>query len=666
MTEDPTSLKSVLSALSSSEKLKHWHKPPQDYGPDNPEDSDYNRNGLKDVGDLTSITISPGFSFGNANEDEDSKPLATEAEITHDAFAFTIDPSEELGEEYRCDSLILAKRAQEQYQIMQQLENMSLEEECKQEFQKRIKARYREYVSKLSEIHAEHNNKIQQYYQKRNEELAHEEYRLRQQQEDVIDAVKKCNHEYSQYVSERSSWLLGVVEDARRKEAEQADLRRALVNHLLNTKETYIVKLTQMHQLLREFEGTESLDSKTESLLNQTVTQVEDVLNNATQNTVTQKQLNEAQNSLQMGLSCVDTIIQTLNTKKEERAKLETERINQEAEEAKLKAAAQLEVEKQKALREEMEKLANEQIQEGGYDIVAMMAGKNRLEDFKSKVGNFLNTVDIMSQKYPEMRMEVHRATSVINQLNLTDNRVNREKLQKLISFLAGRDFGPGKATTDTDPVILEYAKNHVISSIIKFGTDRQKTGMGVYAWLLVNLILVFPEMWDLFLYHLYISCPYLIPIKPMQIVGQSEEDFNKTKGMKANEKSDAHIARMGTSATIYGIVLGMISKKREIPIAAPVIGWELLAKLLSLTPTSGVTAIILRNFLEAAGFSLQEAYGKQFLKLMDFLNNVYMNKIQEVTEGAGSQGLSVLQNFMEAFKTTHKIQQDKHVANFY
>ncbi|KAG7173972.1 hypothetical protein Hamer_G029933, partial [Homarus americanus] len=118
-------------------------------------------------------------------------------------------------------------------------------------------------------------------------------------------------NEYSQYVTERSSRLLEVVEDARRKEAEQADIRRALVNQLHNAKEIYVTKLTQMQQLLGEFEGSETLDSQTETMLNHTVTHVEDVLHSAIQNVATQTQLNEAQNSLQQKLRYVDTITQT-------------------------------------------------------------------------------------------------------------------------------------------------------------------------------------------------------------------------------------------------------------------------------------------------------------------------------------------------------------------
>lgn len=58
------------------------------------------------------------------------------------------------------------------------------------------------------------------------------------------------------------------------------------------------------------------------------------------------------------------------DVKKVEKAKLEAEKAE--------KAAAQLEMEKQEAARKEQEKIVNEQRQEGGYDLLVMIAGKKR------------------------------------------------------------------------------------------------------------------------------------------------------------------------------------------------------------------------------------------------------------------------------------------------
>lgn len=655
--EDPTSLNNILNALRNSKRLKHWDKPPKDFGPENPEDSEYNRNGLKDVGDLSRITISPGFSFGiNDEVEEEHTPGTVEDDSTTNILQDIMDSDEELHQEIRCDSLDIARTARQQYRLALRLEEMSLEEEYKQAVWKRSKAHHAAYLKKLSEIRENYDEKMMQYYLERDEKLALEEGRLRKQNEDIIQAVKQCENEYRQYATKRSSQLLEVVEDTRRKENELADRRRAFVNQLHSAKASYITKLTQMRQLLGEFEDSETLDSQTEGFLNETISHVEDILNSANENTTTQKQLDEAQNSLQEGLNCIDAITQTLNVKKAEKAKLEAEKAE--------KAAAQLEMEKQEAAKKEQEKLVNEQRQEGGYDVLVMIAGKKRLEELEKKVENYLNVQEKVSQA---KRLEMNRAASIVNQLNLTDNRINREKLQKLLSLLAGRTVDPGRVSTNNDPILTDYVKSLVTSNIVKLGHDKQgaAAAAAAYSWLLVNIVSVHPGMWDLFLYHVFNTCPYLVPLYPVQEDGQSEEDFNKAKGIRNNEKIDSYIGRMGNCAMMYGLVLAMISKRQGFPVQAPVVGWELLARLVSLPPSSGVTAAILHNFLNTAGACLQQAYGRQFLKLMDYMNSVYIVKIKEITADAGTQALTVLQNFMEDFNTTRKLRENELISKF-
>ncbi|XP_042214557.1 uncharacterized protein LOC121861075 [Homarus americanus] len=191
---DPTSLRNVLNALKNSEKLKHWDKPPRDFGPDNPEDSDYNRNGLKDVGDLSNITISPGCSFiFDVDSEEDPEPKSAKFGTSCDIYNVSMEPEEELPEVSRCNSLVIAQRAQEQCRTLQQIEVMSLEEENRYIIYKNSKARREDYMRKLSSIQIKYDKDIEQYYHDRDEKLKLEEHRLRQQEEDASLAVKQCS-----------------------------------------------------------------------------------------------------------------------------------------------------------------------------------------------------------------------------------------------------------------------------------------------------------------------------------------------------------------------------------------------------------------------------------------------------------------------------------------
>lgn len=65
--------------------------------------------------------------------------------------------------------------------------------------------------------------------------------------------------------------------------------------------------------IYREVDGGESLDTETETFLNQTVTQVEDLLNSSQTTTTTQEQFDKAQATLQQGFISVKEITQALS-----------------------------------------------------------------------------------------------------------------------------------------------------------------------------------------------------------------------------------------------------------------------------------------------------------------------------------------------------------------
>lgn len=63
----------------------------------------------------------------------------------------------------------------------------------------------------------------------------------------------------------------------------------------------------------REVDGGESLDTDTETFLNQTVIQVEDLLNSSQTSTTTQEQFDKAQATLQQGFISIKEITHALS-----------------------------------------------------------------------------------------------------------------------------------------------------------------------------------------------------------------------------------------------------------------------------------------------------------------------------------------------------------------
>lgn len=290
-----------------------------------------------------------------------------------------------------------------------------------------------------------------------------------------------------------------------------------------------------------------------------------------------------------------------------------------------------------------------------------------RFADIQKKVEPYLS---VQGQVDNKKRMDLNRAMGIINQLSLINHGVNREKLQNILKLLSGRQLPIGNKmySTENNPVLMAYVKNHLASMIVKLGHDKQSgggVGVAAYAWFMTELIQSHPDMWDLFLFHMYETCPYIIPIYPIREEGQSEEEFEKARGLYKKEKEDAFWGRMGNAALMYGLVLYKLKNKPESALHAPVLGWELLVKMCTLPSISGVTATMLHSFLSAFGICLQQVYNKQFTKLMTYITSVRLPEIENSTEMGGAQSLDQLKKMFETLKRTKSFSKYEHVDKF-
>lgn len=280
----------------------------------------------------------------------------------------------------------------------------------------------------------------------------------------------------------------------------------------------------------------------------------------------------------------------------------------------------------------------------------------------RTKVSEYFTAMEQIS---PDRRLELQRAAGIVNQLNLTDSRINREKTAKLLNFLAGKPIDSSKISTNGETVLTKFVKNYITNTIVKLGHDKQAAAVDVYSRLLIDLMVHHLDMWHLFQYYICTTCPYLMPFNPVEQDLPGEELLMKTMGPRPTEFIDGYFGRMGTCAQMYGLVLAMITKKPRFPVQAQSIGWDLLARIMCVAPGNGVTAAVLLNFLNTAGFFLQQAYGKQFLKLMDYLSTEYLPKIEKVSKGGGKQACTLLKNFLNEFNATRKMKQSPMIEKY-
>lgn len=631
----------VLNVLKNSKK--YWDKPPLDYGPDNPEDSDYNRNGLKDVGDLSKVDFSQQYSFVSETEIiEECQPSGSKDTESTDFLQqsfYNVEATSEQGHLYsdRPSALEIARKAHEQFKLHHLLKRLSLEKEYKQEVQRKTLEKQETYLQHLNKIHIQHEEEAVKYYQIQKEKLKDEENLLRQQQEEALRAIQHCKKEYTIQVSKHSSQLLEAVESAKRQEAEQANLVQSLLAQLQTVNADFVNKMDIMYQIINELEGSETINKNMEAHLHQTKSQVEGILNISHQRPPTRIQIDEVQKVLQQGLTIVESIIQKLEAKKMEKANQEAKRIQENEDKAK---AAALEVERQEALRRQRS-LENQQESEEKKDIVPEANNEDRLLDLKQRVKHYLEANENLSK---DKLWEVRRKASLANQLNKDNHSINRDKLQKLLNEMRER-----KAEAE----VLASYKNSVTSNIVKQVAIQDSLGASAYSWLLVELVTFHPDLWDLFLYYLFKACPMLMPGSQI-----NEEILGNI------EKPEVYYSQVGKYSTMYGFVLTRLNKKQGSPIKAAAIGWEVLANIVSQPPLSGITGELLLKILQSCGYTLQQTYMKQFAKVMEFISKCYLPKVREATEGGGQNCLTLLENFMTEYRP-NKLTQNHMILKY-
>ncbi|XP_068220560.1 mRNA export factor Gle1 [Palaemon carinicauda] len=682
--ENPTDLKKVLDALNNSKNLTHWHKAPKDFGPDNPEFSDYNRNDLTDPGDLSLISFTEEFAFGDDSSGEDAGDGNTEEEENEDEEQNLVDdmppvvgtsldwmdPAEEIKEKDRHPSLRTAELARHQNSVLMKIQELQLEEDCKKTKDQNVVCCYQRYLLQLKEIKRQQRLQYQQYCKERDENIELEVMRLQKQKEEIRQTLQQNDLEYDQYIEQKSSELNQLIEAAERREVEHRNVIEGLVNDLHTLKAAYIEKYEEMKQLLRDLNSDQSLNITVETMKNEAIKPVDNILELVTREAQTKEELTEVKTNLDTNLNYLDGIVQTLIIKREEQEQQESERVNYEESQAKLR----VEQEKQAlAMENELyqakQAVTKVEATEENRQAIIITQGQKRFEELQKKIEDNISSLSEVSN---EKKKEIGWIFTTINQLDSINHNNNREKLQKLIAYLSGRNVQNNKKVycTNNDPLITAYVKFKLIKDIVKVALDTQAKetgGIAAYAWLIVSLMTVYPDLWEIFLYHIYTTCPYLVPLFIYQKEGQSQDDYDKERGKRPKEGFDIYLTRMGNAALLYGLVLAKMCKNSGMPEEAPIVGWKFVAGLLMLDPLPGVSAEILRQFLHGVGSELQQSYGKQFAKLMDYATDSYWIQLEEITNIAkeGESSRNQLQQLFEEYKKTKKLKPNEHINKY-
>lgn len=129
-------------------------------------------------------------------------------------------------------------------------------------------------------------------------------------------------------------------------------------------------------------------------------------------------------------------------------------------------------------------------------------------------------------------------------------------------------------------------------------------------------------------------KCPCLIPYNAAQTNNQTDEEYYKSLGYSYTngvvEKQDKFLNRMTGIIRLFAAII--VTETKSGKALGVRIAWTLISATVNLAPQLDVTATFLHKMLLITGYDLQKAYGRQFNKILKYIDTCYMKKIDEIT----------------------------------
>lgn len=221
-----------------------------------------------------------------------------------------------------------------------------------------------------------------------------------------------------------------------------------------------------------------------------------------------------------------------------------------------------------------------------------------------------------------------------INHLNEQNRTTLIEGFQKLHSLLSGQRITTTKGVVSVGDheEASDWTKLRIAEKLINV-KDKKPGTIFLIAAVTVALWQQFSDFGQMFLALLFKECPFLLPHKPRQMPGQSDVDFLKSWGYRMTdqvEKYEHYQSRTSNFATLISAIW-ITCSRRESQAPHPCgidNGWKYLVNILSSQPDPMYLHLI-DKVLEIAGSTLHVSYGRQFVKVIMIVRDIYLPSVE-------------------------------------
>lgn len=284
--------------------------------------------------------------------------------------------------------------------------------------------------------------------------------------------------------------------------------------------------------------------------------------------------------------------------------------------------------------------------------IEDFMNVRTTLDETREKLHTFVN-----DSSYKLYRNELLLCIRTqINTISNTNSHMLNAKIRILIDLLSGKEITFQQKTLNATqhemgPIFcMDLAAETFVTVGPKLLNSVPDIAISM-ATVINGLIKAFPLFKDLLFGHLKIRCPFLIPMYPPRTEAtaedaeQNEINYKIACGYSYNakqqvlESDDNYINKMRSFSIIFACILMQDDMKEA---------WKWLASFLNLEPHSVISATILQAFLQQSSSKLSQVYGRQYLKLLNFIKFDYVSMIDKITPvNSDRQSFVKLKNFL-------------------
>ncbi|KAI8035705.1 hypothetical protein M5D96_011455 [Drosophila gunungcola] len=359
--------------------------------------------------------------------------------------------------------------------------------------------------------------------------------------------------------------------------------------------------------------------------------------------------------------------------KQEADKKLEEERQRQLAEEEKQRQEKEASEAKAKQQQAEAAKAEPAQVQAApepkSQDVppaadptASTCVHPDRLKFYNDIISLYQSKVDAVKPLQTEESLKQYR-TGCQRAINLPLNAISAvspqhlgQNFDKLYSFFAGQPVKVMNGSTITindhplarDYCMLLMAKKFVSQSETAISSNPQAAFP--FASVIITFWKLLPDFGKIFLAYMYKESPFLVPYVIPQQQGQTPEQYLKTIGYRLSdknelEKPDIYLKRQTGVVRLYAAVIITQGRKAAGPDECFELneGWLWLAHMVRVKPIPDISATMIMEMLQTLGFELWRSYGKQFMKLLVYIQNIYMPQLAAHDEGGPKTRLEML-----------------------